>query len=95
MLMRLSEEKSGCAYICTHMDDFNIINTYPEMWIERILAVFLVKSHGPRVYYLGNDYQFHYAANAWTSGTTTYAKEAFVLSVIILLGAPCSMIVSS
>ena len=46
------------------------------MWIDRIAGAFLVKSHGPRSYCLGNDYHFHDGANLWTYSASTYTKEA-------------------
>ena len=74
--MPLRDDKSGYAYICTPVDDFKVIDTYPKMWIKRISAVFLIKSHGSCAYYFGNDYQFHDSSNAWTYDTKRYAKEA-------------------
>ena len=58
------------------MDDFKVIDIYPEMWIDLIPAVFLVKSHGPHTYYLGNDYQLYDGSDVWTYSTKTYTKEA-------------------
>jgi len=74
--MRLRDDLSGYSYICTHVDDFKVVCTNPEMWIDRIASVFLVKSHGPRDYYLGNDYFYHEDMDVWTYGTKTYTKEA-------------------
>ena len=61
--MCLRKDESGYAYMSIHLDGFMVIHTYPKMLIERISAVFLVKSHRPPVYYLGNDYQFHDDSN--------------------------------
>ena len=74
--MDLQEDRSGYAYICTYVDDFQVSNTYPEMWIDRISAVFLVKYRGPWAYYLGNNYQFHDGSDVWTQDTKMYTKEA-------------------
>ena len=46
------------------------------MWVDRIATVFLVKEHGPRNYYLGNDYTYHDGQDTWIYGIQTYAKEA-------------------
>ena len=74
--MRLRDEKDGYDYICTHVDDFKVVAKEPGMWIERIAGAFLIKEHGPRNYYLGNDYTFHDGEDMWTYGCQTYAKEA-------------------
>ena len=36
----------------------------------------MVKEHGPRSYYLGNDYTYHDGEDMWTYGCKTYSKEA-------------------
>lgn len=59
--MRLREKNDGYDFICTHVDDFKIVARTPSFWIDRISAAFLVKSHGPRNYYLGNDYTYHHS----------------------------------
>ena len=46
------------------------------IWIERIAGAFLIKKHGPRNYYLDNDYMYHETFDMWTYGSKTYAKEA-------------------
>ena len=46
------------------------------MWLKYISGAFLVKEHGPRKYYLGNDYAFHEAQGTWTYGGRTYTKDA-------------------
>ena len=74
--MRLRDDRTGYDYICTHVDDFKVVAKNPEMWIERIAGAFLIKEHGPRNYYLGNDYTFHDNFNMWTYGSKTYATEA-------------------
>ena len=74
--MRLRDDDSGYDYICTHVDDFKVVAKHPEIWIERIAGAFLIKEHGPRNYYLGNDYTLHDNFNMWTYGSKTYAKEA-------------------
>ena len=74
--MRLRDDESGYDYICTHVDDFKVVARNPELWIERIAGAFLIKEHGPRNYYLGNDYTFQDNFNLWTYGSKTYAKEA-------------------
>ena len=40
------------------------------------MRAFLVKEHGPRKYYLGNDYVYHDGQDMWTYSCKTYAKEA-------------------
>ena len=46
------------------------------MWVDRIAGMFLVKEHGPRAYYHGNDYTYHDTENMWTYNYFTYTKEA-------------------
>ena len=74
--MRLRDDESGYDYICTHVDDFKVVVKDPMIWIERIAGAFLIKEHGPRNYYLGNDYTYHETFDMWTYGSKTYAKEA-------------------
>ena len=74
--MRLRDTDDGFDYICTHVDDFKVVAKDPMMWIDRIAAAFLVKEHGPRNYYLGNDYTYHDGQDVWTYGCQTYSKEA-------------------
>ena len=74
--MRLRDDRSGYDYICTHVDDFKIVAKDPQSWIERVSAAFLIKSHGPRDYYLGCNYRIHDGQNMWTYGCQTYCKEA-------------------
>ena len=73
---KLRDDKSGYDYICTHVDDFKIVAKDPKIWIDRIAAIFLIKEHRPRSYYLGNDYTYHDGQNLWTYGVQTYNKEA-------------------
>ena len=74
--MRLRDDETGYDYICTHVDDFKVVAKEPEMWIDRIAGAFLIKEHGPRKYYLGNDYTYHAEHDIWTYSCATYAKEA-------------------
>ena len=74
--MRLRNDSTGYDYICTHVDDFKIVAKNPTSWVDRIAAIFLVKEHGPRSYYLGNDYTYHDGQDIWTYGVQTYATEA-------------------
>ena len=74
--MRLRDDSSGYDYICTHVDDFKIVAKDPQSWIERLTAVFLIKSHGPRDYYLGCNYKYHDTEKMWTYGCQTYCNEA-------------------
>ena len=46
------------------------------MWIDKISSAFLVKSYGPRDYYLDCNYKYHDGEDMWTYGGTTYTKEA-------------------
>ena len=62
--------------MCTHVDDFKIVAKNPQHWLDLISKTFLVKSHGPRNYYLGNDYTYHDGSDIWTFGCKTYATEA-------------------
>ena len=74
--MRMRDTKDGYDYICTHVDDFKVVAKDPNLWVERIASIFLIKEHGPRNYYLGNDYTYHENHDMWTYGVQTYAKEA-------------------
>ena len=74
--MRLRDDSTGYDYICTHVDDFKIVAKNPTSWVDCIAAIFLVKEHGPRSYYLGNDYTYHDGQDIWTYGVQTYATEA-------------------
>ena len=74
--MRLREENNGFDYICTHVDDFKVVAKNPMRWIDLIAGAFLIKEHGPRQYYLGNDYTYHEGQDIWTYGCGTYTKEA-------------------
>ena len=74
--MRLRDDKDGHDYICTHVDDFKIVAKDADSWLQKISHNFLVKSHGPRSYYLGNDYTYHEDLNVWTYGGRTYTKDA-------------------
>lgn len=74
--MRLRDARDGYDYICTHVDDFKVVARDPGLWVDRIAGAFLVKEHGPRSYYLGNDYTYHDGEDMWTYGCKTYAKEA-------------------
>ena len=76
VLIRLNKDKNGYAYICTHVDNFKVMDIYPEIWINPIALVFLVKSHGLCAYYLGNDYHYHEDIDVWTYSTETYTKDA-------------------
>ena len=74
--MHLRDDSSGYDYICTHVDDFKIVAKDADKWLQKISHTFLVKSHGPRSYYLGNDYKYHEELDVWTYGGLTYTKEA-------------------
>ena len=54
--MRLRDKKDGHDYICTNVDDFKVVTKDADNWLNKISHNFLVKSHGARSYYLGNDY---------------------------------------
>ena len=55
----LRDNKTGYDYICTHMDDFKVLAKNPSTWIDHIASDFIFKEHGPRNYYLSNDYTYH------------------------------------
>ena len=75
--MRLREAQDGYDYICTHVDDFKIVAKEPMIWIDRLAGAFLIKEHGPRQYYLGNNYVHHPEhGGIWTYNCKTYATEA-------------------
>jgi len=74
--MRLREENDGFDYICTHVNDFKVIGKNPMRWIDMIAGAFLIKEHGPRQYYIGNDYTYHEGQDIWTYRCGTYTKEA-------------------
>ena len=57
--MRLRDDKTGYDYICTRVSGFKIAAKDLTIWIDRIASVFLIKEHGPHVYYLRNEYTYH------------------------------------
>ena len=63
-------------YICTHIYDFKVVSKNPQMWIDKMVFVFLVKEYGSRNYYLSNDYIFHETHDMWTYGCNIYATDA-------------------
>ena len=67
---------NGYDYICTHVDDFKIIADDPYSYLSMISDVLLVKTHGPRDYYLGNNYTYHPSHSIWTYNCSIYEKEA-------------------
>ena len=48
------------------------------MWLDMIASVFLVKKHGSRNYYLGNNYIYHETQDMWTYGYKMYATDDVV-----------------
>ena len=74
--MQLRDEKTIYYYICTHVDDFKVVAKNSSIWIDRITFVFLIKEHGPRNYYLRNNYTYHSDQNMWTYCCQNYDKEA-------------------
>ena len=73
--MKLRDTNDGYDFICSHVDNFKVVVKDPDIWIERIASVFLIKEHGPRNYYLGNDYKLHDDQYMWTYGIYTYEKN--------------------
>ncbi len=70
--MRLREDGTGYENGCTHVDDFKVVSKNPpRRSIDDIAKVFLIKEHGPRAYYLGNNYKYHTPGDVWTLVTTT------------------------
>ena len=55
----LRDPKDGFDFICTDVDDFKALAKDPDIWIEYITSVFLIKENGPRQYYLVNDCRDH------------------------------------
>ena len=53
--MQLHNSKDVYYYICTHMDDFKVVAKDPDISIERIASVCLIKEHISCKCYLGND----------------------------------------
>ena len=74
--MRLRDDKTGYDYICTHVDNFKILAKDPSISIDHIASVFIIKEHGLRNYYLGDDYTYHSGQDMCTYGCQTYNKEA-------------------
>ena len=66
--MSMRDANDGFDCICTHVDDFKVVAIDPNMWVDRIASVFLVKEYGPRNYLLGNDYTYHDTHDMWTYG---------------------------
>ena len=69
--MGLRDSKDGYDYGCTQVDDFKIVARDPNQGIKQISNAFLVKSHGPRSYYLGANYVYHESQDIWTYGAKT------------------------
>ena len=86
--MRLRDDKSGNDYICTHVDDFKVVARDVKKSIDYNRGAFLVKEHGPRKYYLGNDYSYHEAQDIWTYGGETYIKESYGIHTVPNNGPP-------
>ena len=64
----------GFNFIYTHVDDFKVVAKDPDIWIEYIVSVFLIKEHDPQQYYLCNNCRDHGDQDMWTYGISTYAK---------------------
>ena len=76
--IRQWDPKDRFDFIYTHVNDFKVIAQDPDIWIEHITSVFLIKEHGPRKYYLGNDCKDHGDQDMWIYGISTYAKNDLV-----------------
>ena len=74
--MRPRDTKDGYDYICTHVDDSKIVAKDADRWLNMISHNLLVKSHGPRSYYLGNGYTYQKDLDLLTYGGSTYTKDA-------------------
>ena len=75
--MWLCDSKNNYDYICTLVDDFNVVTKNQTMWIKIIAPVFLVKELYPRNYYSCNDYIYHNSQqDTQTYVIQTYFKEA-------------------
>ena len=66
--MRLRDNKTGYDYIFTYVNDFKVLAKNISMWINNIASAFIVKEHGLRNYYLGNDYIYHRGQDMCTYG---------------------------
>ena len=73
--MRIHDDGTACNYICTHVTDYSVVIQYPIMWIDHIIAVFLVKEYGPQYYYLVNAYTYYDGQDTWTYVICAYATE--------------------
>ena len=56
--LRLRDSKNSYDCICNHLDDLNIVAEDADSWLQMIARAFLVESHGPHSFYLGNDYTY-------------------------------------
>ena len=74
--MRLRDAKDGCDYIYTHIDNFKLVAKDADSWLQKISHTFLVKSHGPRSYYLVNNYTYREDLDVWTYGGREYTRDA-------------------
>ena len=75
---------NGYDFICTHVDDFKIVADNPYHYLTLISSALFVKSHGPREYYLGNDYTHHPQHHVWTYNCKTYEEEAVLKAEMLL-----------
>ena len=57
------------------MDGFKVVTKDPDIWIERIASVFLIKEYSPRKYYLVNDYKYHENHDMWNYEISTCTKD--------------------
>ena len=76
--LRSRDRGDGYDYICTHVDDFKIVARDAEMWMDKLKKAFLIKSNGPRDYYLGNDYKFYEMFNYGLMGHPRTLKTHWV-----------------
>ena len=74
--VRLRDPKDVFDFIYTHVDDFNAVAKDPDILIEYIASVFLIKENVPRHYYLGNDCRDHYDQYTYAYVISTYEKDA-------------------
>ena len=83
--MQEREEKDGCDYVCTHIDNFKTVACDPNQWMTKTEAKFLVKSLGLPSCHLGNNHNWDSDQSMWKVGCNAHLKEV-VLQVENVFG---------
>ena len=72
--IRQADDETHYEYVCTHVDDFMIVGRKPQIVMDKLKEVYIIKAEGPPDYYLGNDYKQH--KGRWAVGCNKYLTES-------------------